>query len=100
MTCRFDIIIPCIALHCIDCCCGLSSVQVAATPETDGGVDPEEGEGAAPMDSDNGAVGDSQKRSPGEVSGPESGQCEPEADGDDNVRTETTSRDARAGEMK
>ncbi|PWZ57915.1 THO complex subunit 1 [Zea mays] len=74
--------------------------QVAATPETDGGVDPEEGEGAAPMDSDNGAVGDSQKRSPGEVSGPESGQCEPEADGDDNVRTETTSRDARAGEMK
>jgi THO complex subunit 1 len=100
MTCRFDIIIPCIALHCIDCCCGLSSVQVAATPETDGGVDPEEGEGAAPMDSDNGAVGDSQKRSPGEVSGPESGQCEPEADADDNVRTETTSRDARAGEMK
>ncbi|TKV98680.1 hypothetical protein SEVIR_9G575400v4 [Setaria viridis] len=73
--------------------------QVAATPETDGGGsggDPEEG--AVPMDSDNGAAEDGQKQSPEEVSGPESGQCEPEADADDNMKTETTSRDARAGE--
>ncbi|KAJ1299164.1 hypothetical protein BS78_01G511100 [Paspalum vaginatum] len=73
--------------------------QVAATPETDGGGsggDPEEG-AVVPMDSDNGAAEDSQKRSPGEVSGPESGQCEPEADADDNMKTETSSRDARAG---
>ncbi|RLN19046.1 THO complex subunit 1 [Panicum miliaceum] len=73
--------------------------QVAATPETDGGGsggDPEEG--AVPMDSDNGAAEDGQKRSPEEVSGPESGQCEPETDADDNMKTETTSRDARAGE--
>jgi len=72
--------------------------QVAATPETDGGGsggDPEEG--AVPMDSDN-AAEDGQKRSPEEVSGPESGQCEPETDADDNMKTETTSRDARAGE--
>ena len=76
----------------------MDSVQVAATPETDGGGsggDPEEG--AVPMDSDN-AAEDGQKRSPEEVSGPESGQCEPETDTDDIMKTETTSRDARAGE--
>jgi THO complex subunit 1 len=75
----------------------LWTAQVAATPETDGGGsggDPEEG--ALPMDSDNGAAEEGQKQSPEEVSGPESGQCEPDAD--DHMRTETTSRDARAGE--
>ena len=79
----------------------LWTLQVAATPETDGGGSGGDlEEGAAPMDSDNGAVEDSQKRSPGEVSGPESGQCEPEADADDNVKTEITSRYARAGEKQ
>nr|CAB3502267.1 unnamed protein product [Digitaria exilis] len=72
--------------------------KVAATPETDGGSAGDPEEGAVPMDSDNGVAEDGQKQSPGEVSGPESGQCEPEADGDDNMKTETSSKDARAGE--
>ncbi|KAK3150240.1 hypothetical protein QOZ80_3AG0230680 [Eleusine coracana subsp. coracana] len=76
--------------------------QVAATPETDGGgsgVDPEEG--ALPMDSDTAAVEDGQKRSPEEVSGPETGQieAETEADAEDNMKT-ATSKDTRAGEKE
>ncbi|TVU48661.1 hypothetical protein EJB05_08303 [Eragrostis curvula] len=74
--------------------------QVAATPETDGGgsgADPEEG--AVPMDSDTVAVEDGQKRSPEEVSGPETGQIEAEADAEDNMKT-ATSKDARAGEKQ
>ncbi|KAL5217538.1 hypothetical protein ABZP36_018222 [Zizania latifolia] len=66
--------------------------QVAsATPETDGGgsgVDPEEG--AVPMDSDNAANDDGRKHSPEEVSGPESGQCEAEADGEHNMKIEAS----------
>lgn len=61
----------------------------AATPETDGGgsgADPEEG--AVPMDSDNGAIEDGQKQSPEEVSGPETGQCEAEADAEDDMKNE------------
>ncbi|KAL6847600.1 hypothetical protein ACP4OV_022626 [Aristida adscensionis] len=72
--------------------------QIAATPETDGGgsgADPEEG--AVPMDSDNAMAEDGQKRSPEEVSGPETGQIEAEADAEDNMKT-ATSKDARAGE--
>uniref|UniRef100_A0ACD5WI89 Uncharacterized protein n=1 Tax=Avena sativa TaxID=4498 RepID=A0ACD5WI89_AVESA len=60
----------------------------AATPDTDGGGSGDQEEGAVPMDSDNPVVDDgSQKRSPGEVSGPESGQCEAEDDGEDNSKT-------------
>lgn len=78
------------------------SVKVAATPETDGGgsgAEPEEG--ALPMDSDTGAVEDGQKRSPEEVSGPETGQmeAEAEADAEDNMKT-ATSKDARGEKEK
>ncbi|GJN30047.1 hypothetical protein PR202_gb18321 [Eleusine coracana subsp. coracana] len=76
--------------------------QVAATPETDGGgsgADPEEG--ALPMDSDTAAVEDGQKRSPEEVSGPETGQieAETEADAEDNMKT-ATSKDSRGAEKE
>ncbi|KAM3317024.1 hypothetical protein ACQJBY_034920 [Aegilops geniculata] len=67
----------------------------AATPETDGGGSGgDQEEGAVPMDSDNGAGEDGQKRSPGEVSGPESGQCDAEDDGEDNTKS-AHSRDRR-----
>ncbi|KAF0932849.1 hypothetical protein E2562_012173 [Oryza meyeriana var. granulata] len=66
--------------------------QVAsATPETDGGgsgAEPEEG--AVPMDSDNAALDEGRKQSPEEVSGPESGQCEADADGEDNMKNEAS----------
>uniref|UniRef100_A0A0E0CTX8 Uncharacterized protein n=2 Tax=Oryza TaxID=4527 RepID=A0A0E0CTX8_9ORYZ len=64
---------------------------VSATPETDGGgsgAEPEEG--AVPMDSDNAAIDEGRKQSPEEVSGPESGQCEAEADGEDNMKNEAS----------
>ncbi|XP_047089211.1 THO complex subunit 1-like [Lolium rigidum] len=67
----------------------------AATPDTDGGGSGDQEEGAVPMDSDNPAVDDGQKRSPGEVSGPESGQCEAEDDGEDNNSKTAHSRDSR-----
>ena len=66
----------------------------AATPDTDGGGSGDHEEGAVQMDSDNAAAEDGQKRSPGEVSGPESGQCEAEDDGEDNSKT-AHSRDPR-----
>jgi THO complex subunit 1 len=75
-------------------------VKVAATPETDGGgsgADPEEG--ALPMDSDTVAGEDGQKRSPEEVSGPETGQMEAEVDAEDNMKS-ATSKDARGGEKE
>ncbi|KAL6645309.1 hypothetical protein ACP70R_016917 [Stipagrostis hirtigluma subsp. patula] len=73
--------------------------QIAATPDTDGGSGADPEEGALPMDSDNGMAEDGQKRSPEEVSGPETGQIEAEADAEDNMKT-ATSKDARAAEKE
>lgn len=42
------------------------------------------------MDSDNAAIDEGRKQSPEEVSGPESGQCEAEADGEDNMKNEAS----------
>ncbi|CAM0871010.1 unnamed protein product [Alopecurus aequalis] len=71
------------------------SQVTAATPDTDGGGSGDQEDGAVQMDSDNAAAEDGgPKRSPGEVSGPESGQCEADDDGEDNSKT-AHSRDPR-----